>query len=126
MCFSTNAIEQQAYHYTEKINNSTLYKIVHIEMIGHHVIIKKGLPLEDQLDFGGQLPLIKNVTLEDYNGKKYIVEPNEFGVRFAHGDMTFAQYLKMKKKELTKLLAYSIGSVAIFITASGSFIGYFL
>lgn len=126
MCFSTNAIEHQAYRYTQKMNTSSLYKIVHIDIIGHSLHIEKGQPLEAQLDFGGELPLIKNVTLEDESGKKYRVEPNEFGVGFAHGEMTYQQYLKTRKKEVTKLLAYSLGSVGIFITAAGAFIGYFL
>jgi hypothetical protein len=126
MCFSMNTIEHQAYHYTEQMNTSSLYKIVHIHMIGHSVHIEKGPPLEAQLDFGGQLPLIKIVTLVDGTGKNYAVEPNEFGVRFAHGEMTYQQYLKTRKKEVTKLLAYSLGSAGIFITAAGAFIGYFL
>lgn len=95
-------------------------------MIGHSVHIEKGKPLDEQLDFGGQLPLIKNVTLEEDSGKKYSVEANEFGVRFAYGEMTFEQYLNSKKKEATKLIAYSIGSAGIFILMAGSFIQYFL
>ncbi|MGA9224734.1 MAG: hypothetical protein WB217_00155, partial [Mesobacillus sp.] len=99
MCFPNNAIEQQAYRFTEKIHNSSLYKIVRIELIGRYVDLDSGTPLDEQLNSGEHLPLIKNVILEDHFGKQYKIEPNVFGLKFAFGELTYRQYVYLRKTE---------------------------
>jgi len=126
MCFPNNAIEQQAYGFTEKIHNSSLYKIVRLELIGKYVDFDPKRPLDAQLNSGEHLPLIKNVILEDRFGKQYKIEPNEFGLKFACGELTYKQYVYSKKTEARKLLVYTLGSVGIFTLTAGSFIHYFL
>jgi hypothetical protein len=127
MCFSSNAIEQQAYRFTERIHNSSLYKIVRIDLIGTSIKMDPEKSLESHLLDSDSIPLIKNIILEDTsNGKKYSVEPNEFGLKFAGGEITYHQYARTRKSEVRKLLFYTIGAAGIFIVSASSFIGYFL
>ena len=126
MCFSSNALEQQAYRFTEKIHNSSLLKIVRVDFIGKYVDIHSERPLDAQLNFGEHLPLIKNVILEDNNGMQFTIEPNEYGLEFANGEISYQQYLGAKKTEVRKLLIYKIGSTGVFTFIAGSFIYYFL
>lgn len=126
MCFPSNAIEQQAYRFTEKIHNSSLYKIVRLELIGKYVDFDSEIPLNAQLNSGEHLPLIKNVILEDLFGKQYKIQPNVLGVKFAWGEMTYRQYVYSEKTEARKLIIYTLGSAGIFSLTAGSFIQYFL
>lgn len=126
MCFSSNAMEHQAYRFTEKIHNSSLYKIVRLELIGKYVDFDSEIPLNAQLNSGEHLPLIKNVILEDLFGKQYKIQPNVLGVKFAWGEMTYRQYVYSEKTEARKLIIYTLGSAGIFSLTAGSFIQYFL
>ena len=126
MCFSSNAIEQQAYRFTEKIHNCSLYKIVRLDLIGKYVDFDPERPLDAQLNSLEHLPLIKNVILEDHFGKQYNIEPNEIGLKFACGELTYKQYVYSKKTEARKLLIYTLGSAGVFSLTAGSFIHYFL
>ncbi|MEH7883446.1 hypothetical protein V7654_03875 [Bacillus sp. JJ1609] len=126
MCFTSNAIEQQAYRFTEKIHNSSLYKIVRLELVGKYVDFDSEIPLDAQLNPGEHLPLIKNVILVDNFGKQYKIEPNKFGLKFASGELTYKQYVYSRKTEARKLLIYTLGSAGIFFLTAGSFIHYFL
>jgi hypothetical protein len=128
MCFSSSAIEQQAYRFTEKIHSLSVYKILQIDFIGDQkpVEISHDQTLESQMVLGRELPLIKNIILVDPNGKKFSIEPNEFGLQFASGEMTYQQYVRTKKGEVRKLLLYTLGSVCLFTFFAGLFIKNFL
>jgi len=128
MCFTSSAIEQQAYRFTEKIYSLSLYNIVQIVFNGDQksVEINHDQSLESQLVLGGELFLINNIILEDPNGKKFSIEPNEFGLQFASGVMTYPLYVRTKKSEVRKLLLYTLGSVSLFTFFAGLFIKNFL
>jgi hypothetical protein len=122
MCLSGNAFELQAYSFTEKISRSTLYKIVRLDFIGGNSIEAdlEHLKREDNLS------LIKNIVLEDAKGKRYNIEPDEWGVLFAAGEMTYNQYQRSKKLGTRKLLVYALGFTSALAIMAGVFINHFL
>ncbi len=122
MCVSGNAFELQAYSFTEKISRSTLYKIVRIDFIGGN-IIEADL---EHLKHEGSLTLIKNIVLEDAKGKQYNIEPDEWGVLFATGEMTYNQYQRSKKLGTRKLLVFALGFTSALAVTAGLFINYFI
>lgn len=127
MCFSSNAIELQAFSFTEKINMGSRYKLVQIDFLGDtSVKVDSGASLASQLKHRSDLPLIKKVLLEDVDGKQYHIEPNELGFQFSNGELTYKQYLLAKRNGSRNLLLYTMGFTGIFILMAGTFIGYFL
>jgi hypothetical protein len=127
MCFSSNAIELQAYSFTEKINKGNKYKLVQIDFLGDKSVkVDSGTSLASQLKHISDLPLIKKVLLEDADGKQYHVEPNELGLQFSNGELTYKQYLLAKRTGSRNLLFYTLGFTGIFILMAGTFIGNFL
>lgn len=113
MCFSSNAIEQEAIKVTEQIKKKTIYKFVKADFINGHAH-------EDDLN------LISRITLEDHSGKKYCIEPNPNGLRFAEGTITFHEYKELErneKKQGTRLLLLTI---TVYLASGGAFIWYLL
>jgi hypothetical protein len=127
LCFSSNAIEMQAYTFTEKIQKSSVYKLVQIDLIGDQFIkMDDDLSLETMLTHGEEMPLIKAVVLSDSEGRLYTIQPNEKGLNFANGEITYDQYLRSIKNETSKLVLYTIGITGAFSLMAGTFINYFL
>jgi hypothetical protein len=122
MCLSGNAFELQAYSFTEKISRSTLYKIVRLDFIGGNSI---EVDLE-HLKHEDNLSLIKNIVLEDAKGKQYNIDPDEWGVLFAAGEMTYNQYQRSKKLGTRKLLVSALGFTSALAIMAGVFINHFL
>ncbi|WLR55591.1 hypothetical protein LC048_00795 [Mesobacillus subterraneus] len=127
MCVSNNAIEHQAYHYSEKIQESSLYNIVRVDFNGGTFIKSvEGISFKDEFQDMENLPLIKSLILQSKAGKQFSVEPDELGVQFAKGYLSYNRYLLAKKQESRKLIYYTLGSTGLFTAMAWSFVSYFL
>lgn len=122
MCVPNNTIELQAYHFSEKIQAISKYEVVRVNFIG-------GSFLEgDKARLQGieNLPLIKNLILQSKSGKQYRIEPDELGLLFAKGELSYSQYHQAKKKNYWKMFCYTSGFTVLFTTAAWVFISHFL
>ncbi|MBT2693652.1 hypothetical protein [Bacillus sp. ISL-55] len=127
MCVSNNAIELQAYHFSEKIQESSLYNIVRVDFIGGTFLeCEQETSLRAEFQGIDNLPLIKNLILQTKTGKQFIVEPDELGLRFAKGELSYRQYLLAKKQKARKMICYTFGFTGLFIAAAWAFVSYFL
>ena len=127
MCVSNNAIELQAFHYCEKIQESSVYKMARVEFTGGTFVeCDEDTPLKAEFQGSEELPLIKNLILQSAAGKQYSVEPDELGFQFAKGELSYRQYLLAKKKQSRNMLWYTSGFTVLFTTAAWAFIHYFI
>ncbi|WP_264738018.1 hypothetical protein [Cytobacillus firmus] len=63
---------------------------------------------------GEAFPLITKVMLQDANGNHYSVSPDEAGLQFAKGEVTYKEYKRLQAKEkrqLTTILLASGGTL---------------
>lgn len=118
VCGNNNFIEQQAYEFTEKIRENSLYKFVRIDF--------------SESTFGGntkirddQLVLITKVILEDKDGTVYFVEPNSNGLRFAKKEITYDEYKKLQKIDDRKAYTMFFGIIGLFGVLMVTTINYF-
>ncbi|WP_226678930.1 hypothetical protein [Mesobacillus jeotgali] len=127
MCVSNNAIELQAYHFSEKIQESSSYSIVRVDFIGGTFLeCEQGISLRSELQDKGNFPMIKNLILKTKAGKQYRVEPDELGLRFARGDLSYRQYLLAKKEKFRNMLWYTFVFTGLFTAVFWAFVSYFL
>ncbi|MBT2685410.1 hypothetical protein [Bacillus sp. ISL-37] len=127
MCVSNNAIELQAYHFFEKIQESSVYNIVRVDFIGGNFLeCDQGISLRDEFQYIANLTLIKNLILQTKSGKQFYVEPDELGLRFAKGELSYRQYLLAKKQKSRNMLCYTFGFTGLFTVAAWAFVSYFL
>lgn len=115
MCLTTNAIEQQALSICEEIRNHSNYKLVRLNFIGDQGLEVKNNSFSIPED---RLPLVSNVVLEDSDGKTYKIEPNENGLRFAKGEITYNEYLRIKKKAGRQVTGIFFGTIGGFVLMS--------
>ncbi|GAM11967.1 hypothetical protein [Mesobacillus selenatarsenatis] len=126
MCVSNNAIELQAYRFSEKIQESSSYNIVRVDFIGGTFLkCDQGISLRDEVQDIANLPLIKNLILQTKSGKQFCVEPDELGLRFAEGELSYRQYLLAKKQKSRQMLYYTFGSTGLFTALAWAFGSYF-
>lgn len=127
MCVSNNAIELQAYHFFKKIHESNAYNIVRVDFIdGTFLECDHEKSLRAEVQGIENLPLIKKLILQTKAGEKYSVEPDELGLQFANGNLTYSQYLLAKKQQSRNMLGYTFGFTILFTTMAWTFISYFL
>ncbi|MBT2659630.1 hypothetical protein [Bacillus sp. ISL-45] len=126
MCVSNNAIELQAYHFFEKIQESSVYNIVRVEFIGGTFLEsdQEG-SLRTEFQDIETIPLIKELVLQTKAGKQFIVEPDELGLQFAKGDLSYKEYLLAKKDNSRAMLWYTSAFTVFFTTMAWAFINYF-
>lgn len=101
MCISGNFIELQAYKVCEEIRDQSVYKLVRLEVSEGH-----NIDLQNIQNFWDGKALITKAILEDSNGKSYIVNPNQNGLMFAKGEITYKEYRKMEKSENIKVISF--------------------
>ncbi|OAH58633.1 hypothetical protein AWH48_16665 [Domibacillus aminovorans] len=111
MCFSTNAIEQQAYRTALKIREHSIYKFVRAQCTNGDIF-------DFENPSAAQVPVITMVILEDKSGNLYSVEPNYVGLKFAKGDMNYKEYKKIQKKEMAKGLGVFFMTTGIYFSIS--------
>ncbi|PKH10320.1 hypothetical protein [Planomicrobium sp. MB-3u-38] len=105
MCVSNNEIERQAYIMSEKIRENSVYKLVLIKFIDNKNIDLQNHSIE-QILAKEDLPLISKVTLEDEEGMRFDIEPNEIGLSYAKGEITYKEYKQMQSKENKLFIGY--------------------
>lgn len=130
MCVSNNFIEHQAYKMSEKIRSNSVYKFVRVDTSeGNYFELNKIELCMDSNNLTGPnghcLPLIKKVILEDKEGKCYSIEPNENGLKFAIGEISYREYTKLQKKETFNGIAgffVSIGFISLLMVTFVKFV----
>lgn len=127
MCVSNNAIELQACHFFEKILDCSTYKVVRVDFVGG-TFIESDLKtsLKTKFQEVENIPLIKEVILQTKAGKQFTVEPDELGLQFANGDLSYRQYLLEKKQTSLKMLGYTSRFIGLFTAMAWGFFSYFL
>lgn len=110
MCVSNNFIEQQAYDMSEEIRKNSLYKVVKVDVSGGD-----GLGFQKQNDHWNGTDLITKVILEDKKGTIYSIKPDDIGLRFAKGEITYKEYSQLQKKEDLKGFSYFFVIIGFFI-----------
>ncbi|RFU67495.1 hypothetical protein D0469_14690 [Peribacillus saganii] len=115
MCFSTNAIETQAYETALKIREASIYKFVRTESAdGNAFDLDNHSPDE--------IPVITKVILEDNNGHPYSVEPNPFGLKFAKGEINYNEYKKSQNKDVAMGIGILCVTAGLFLSISWAFV----
>ncbi|WP_174728770.1 hypothetical protein [Mesobacillus harenae] len=66
--------------------------------------------------------MITKVILEDKYGRLFSIEPNDIGLRFAKGDITYNDYLRLQKKGNRQLILIFLGVTGLFSGMSWVFI----
>lgn len=105
MCISHNEIERQAYIMSEKIRKNSIYKPIAMELVGRTSLGFQNQSLEDLLT-KKDLPLVSKVILEDEEGRRYAIEPNEMGLSYAKGEITYKEYKRRQNKESKLFIGY--------------------
>ena len=103
MCINNDFVERHAYQMYEEIKKSSLFKVVRVEGIGGTYLNPE--KLKEQMN---SQELITNIVLEDNNKKRYVVNPDPFGYKFANGEISYKEYKNMQKMDDFKWISYSI------------------
>lgn len=119
MCFSYSFIEQQTHEMSKKIWESSLYKLIRVDFAGGNCFevqsrLNDWVSLETEM--GNKSALITKVILEDLEGKHYSIEPNDNGVRFAKGEITYNEYKILQKKGNALWITIFIVGILVFFT----------
>lgn len=118
MCISNNFMEQQAYKMYKEIVSNSLYKVVKAEGTDG-----KDLRLELNEEQWNGKHFITRVILEDEKGNYYPVKPDDNGLRFAKGEISYKEYSKIRRRENFKGYSYFFVSIG-FITLMFSLVRF--
>lgn len=121
MCIPNNAIEHQIISLTKQILTFSIYKPLHLDVLGQkRILLASGETAFEQSPLFSMPspPLVTLVTLQDENGKRYNIEPNENGLKFASGEISYQQYLRSQNNENRKLIGLSLAFLATFLAGS--------
>lgn len=110
MCVSNNFIEQQAYEISEEIRKQSLYKMVGVDVSGN-----SGIGIKTEINQWNGKDLISKVILEDKNGTLFSIKPDQDGLRFAKGEITFKEYCRLQKKGDLQGYIFFFGIIGFFI-----------
>jgi hypothetical protein len=119
LCFSHNYIEQYAYEMSKKIWESSSYKPIRLEFAGGTSLEFKNQPNywdSPNNEMGNTPVLITKIILESSEGKLFSVEPNDNGLRFAKGEITYKEYKRLQKKEDVNGAVLYIVIIFVFFT----------
>lgn len=123
MCFSTNVIEQQALIISDKIIKNSIYKPVSLDFIS-----EKNVGIQDfaMQSSGNNISLITRVNLVNNEGLQISVEPNENGLRYAMGEISYKDYKKLQNQESRQFIWYFFAISSVFLLISWATIRWFL
>ncbi|WP_338472955.1 hypothetical protein R4Z10_09630 [Niallia sp. XMNu-256] len=107
---SNNFLEHQAYEISEEIRKQSLYKWVGLEVSGND-----GMGIKKKNTQWNGNELITKVILEDKNGTSFSINPDQNGLRFAKGEITYKEYCKLQKKADVQGYSYFFGIIGFFI-----------
>ncbi|WP_176791268.1 hypothetical protein [Thalassobacillus cyri] len=103
---------------SKEIRENSIYLPVAIEYIGG-----KTVKLPHELETA---ELITKVIVKDREGNYYKIGPNEKGLRFAKGEISYKEYLKLKRKENRRFFTYFTSITGSFFIAGWTIIKFFL
>lgn len=129
MCFTHNVIEQQALKMCEEIRGHSIYNIVGIAAAdGQFRMIQENTSIESNLNLlpGEALPLITKVMLQDAHGREYSVSPDQAGLQFAIGKVTYKEYKHLQAKEKIQLTTILIASGSTLFLLSWSLLQFLI
>lgn len=121
LCITNNYLEEQAYEIGKDIQKSTLYQLT-------AVVISDGTNLEFQ-EFNRQWngkDLITKVILEDKHGNSFSINPDQIGLSFAKGEITYKQYKQLQRKDDLKGYSYVMLSIGFLLVTMFSFAKLFM
>ena len=111
VCISSNFIELQAYRICEVMKNKSRYRMVRLELSDDFIIDPQNLE-----SFRDGSKLITKAVLEDSEGKSYSVSPNQNGLRFVMGELTYKEYRKKEKYEDLKGHSFLVLLIGLTLT----------
>ncbi|MFE4524287.1 hypothetical protein ACFRCQ_19610 [Cytobacillus firmus] len=128
MCFTHDVIERQALKICEEMKMYSIYSLVGVATTGDQVKIQENTSIESNFKLlpGEALPLITNVMLQDAYGRVYSVSPDEAGLQFAKGEVTYKEYKRLQAKEKIQLTTILIASGGTLFLLSWSFLRFFI
>ncbi|MBM7607295.1 hypothetical protein JOD29_000532 [Lysinibacillus composti] len=100
MCINNNFIEHHSYQMSEEIRKNSLYEVVRVE-------VSNGNSLKENEQWDSK-ELVSKIILEDKNKNYYVINPDQFGLRFAKGEISYKEYKQLQKKEDFKLISFSV------------------
>jgi len=95
MCLTNNFVEEQAYKVSKTIKESSIYKFDRVIYSNNNIDVF----LDSNWD---EKSLITNVVLKDNYDQEYVIKPNQNGMKFAKGEISFKKYTKLQRKEDTQ------------------------
>ena len=114
MCVPNNVFEKQAFLIFEKMADSTIYKPVKLELNEGNILSferwKTASPQQSMM-------LIKNVIVEDQNGRQFSVQPDEAGLKFVTGEVTYKEYEQIKAKDTRKVFLIFSAAISLIVGA---------
>lgn len=122
MCFSTNVFEKQASVISEKIIKNSIYKPISLDFIG-----EKNVGIQDFIfqENGGEQSLITRIVLEDNAGLRTSIEPNENGLMYAMGEISYKEYKKTQNQDSRQFIGYFFAITSAFFLISWVSIRWF-
>ncbi|MFS0638493.1 hypothetical protein AB1K84_21570 [Mesobacillus foraminis] len=119
MCVSNHAFELQTHRMYERIQKESIYRLVRI-------VYTEGKSIDLPNEHINLLELITKITIKDNEGNIYEIEPSESGLRFARGDISYKEYLRLQKKETRQMITIlTVLTSSLFITG-WAFIKYLI
>lgn len=129
MCFTHDVIERQALKICEEMKMHTIYSLVGVTTTGGQIRkIQENTSIESNFNLlpGEAFPLITKVMFQDANGSHYSVLPDEAGLQFAKGEVTYKEYKRLQAKEKRLLTSILLASGGILFLLSWSVLHYLI
>src|SRR5699024_5841637 len=95
------------------------YKLIRIDFAGGNCFKIQNSPndwVSLEKEMGNKSALITKVILEDSEGKLHSIEPNDNGLRFAKGELTYKEYKILQDKGNALWITIFIIGVLVFFT----------
>ncbi|SOC40940.1 SH3 domain-containing protein [Ureibacillus acetophenoni] len=120
MCVNNDFIENQSNRIYEEISKSTLLKVARVEF-------QEGYCWEPQFEpiQFNKNNLITKIILKDDKNNSFTINPDEIGLKFAKGEISYKEYLRVQKVDDFKWIGFSILGVGIIISMMFTFYIYF-
>ena len=121
MCINNDFIENQSYRVYEEIRNNSLFKVTRVEF-------QEGYCWEPQFEpfQFNKNDLITKIILKDDKNNHFTINPDDIGLKFAKGEISYKEYLQSQKVDDIKWLGYSILGVGILIAMMLTMYIYFI
>jgi hypothetical protein len=107
-----NELEKMTHQISEEIRKKSVYKVCEFIYFRNYNV-------------GNENGLVSKVILEE-DGLIYEVKPNENGLKFSVGDITYNEYKKIKKKETHRMFSIFSGAISFLLVVFGFISWYWI